>query len=452
MTIETITVPDFGDVQEITVLEILVKKGDTVKKEDSILTLESEKAVMEIPSPVDGTVKEILLAEGDTVQSGDSIAEVEVSESETEEAASEKEPPPSTEPEPETEPAPAATDQAEESELAAAADQAEDSAAKQQQVQPQEVQESPASPAPEAAQDKQTFHATPSVRLYARELGVDLAMVVATGPKGRILKEDIQNVVKQKMQGASDSAEISYSIQVTQDDFTSFGETEVHPLTRIQKVSGPHLHKSWVKIPHVTHFEEADISELEHYRKKLNSSLADQGIRFSPLVFVIKAVTAALQKHPLFNCSLAAGDQLILKKYYNIGVAVDTPNGLVVPVVKNANTKGLKEIAAELKKLSSAAREAKLGIQDMQGASFTISSLGGIGGTNFTPIVSDPQVAILGLAKTTIQPVWNGEQFEPRSILPFSVSYDHRVIDGAEAARFCSTLAGYITDLRQILL
>jgi pyruvate dehydrogenase E2 component (dihydrolipoamide acetyltransferase) len=299
------------------------------------------------------------------------------------------------------------------------------------------------------------YHATPSVRAYARELGVDLGKVAATGPKGRILKEDVQKLVKQAMQSGgtvpATSGALPFS-DVPLEDFTKYGEVEDVPLGRIQKISGPHLHRSWVNIPHVTQFDEADITELEKFRKQMNTEAATDNLKFSPLVFVIKAVVATLKAFPLFNCSLVPGEKLIMKKYYHMGIAVDTPNGLVVPVVKNADRKGIKDIAVELGTLSGNARDGKLAIQDMQGATFTISSLGGIGGTGFTPIVNSPQVAILGLSRSFQKPVWNGETFVPRLTLPFSLSYDHRVIDGAEAARFCRALSNNIEDLRRALL
>jgi pyruvate dehydrogenase E2 component (dihydrolipoamide acetyltransferase) len=295
------------------------------------------------------------------------------------------------------------------------------------------------------------------VRSYARELGVDLSLVTATGPKGRILKEDVQQLVKQVLRDgaapAAGAAERSYFSEGPLEDFSTYGETEEVELGRIQKISGPHLHKSWVTIPHVTHFEEADITDLESFRKQINEEMRGENVKFSPLVFTVKALVATLKQYPLFNCSLVPGEaKLILKKFYNIGIAVDTPNGLVVPVVKNADQKGIREIAEDLALLSSNARAGKLSITDMQGATFTISSLGGIGGTGFTPIVNRPQVAILGLSRSYQKPVWNGEQFVPRLTLPFSLSYDHRVIDGAAAARFCRSLSSNIEDLRRALL
>ena len=432
MAIEKITVPDFGDVQEITVVDIYVKPGDSVEVEDPLIALESEKAVMDIPSPAAGTITEIKVQEGDTVASDDLILLMETTGSvsakgddaaHAAEQSTQETPPP---------PAPPSK-------------------------KPEEKVQEPA-PAP-ASQEEPAgdFHASPSVRNFARELDVDLAVIRATGPKGRILKEDVQNYVKQTMKGAASPggpAASPFSLPAAPlEDFSKYGDTEELELGRIQKISGPHLHRSWVSIPHVTHFDETDITELEKFRKQMNLEVQKDDTKFSPLVFVIKGVVATLKEYQLFNCSLdPTGDKVILKHFYNIGIAVDTPNGLVVPVVKNVDRKGIREIARELGKLSKDARDGKLSIGDLQGATFTISSLGGIGGSGFTPIVNSPQVAILGLSRSYMKPLWNGESFEPRLTLPFSLSYDHRVIDGAEAARFCRSLSSNIEDLRRALL
>ena len=287
------------------------------------------------------------------------------------------------------------------------------------------------------------FHATPSVRAFARQKQVDLAKVFGTGPNRRILKEDIL--------AARQQTSIAVSAQEPPlEDFSKYGKIEEVALGRIQKLSGPHLHKSWITIPHVTHFDEANISELERFRKELNNALREGEPSYSPLVFVTRAVAATLKEFPLFNCSLTPeGDKVILKKYYHIGIAVDTPKGLVVPVMKDVDGRGFKEIAAELQRLSSSARTGKLAIPDIQGATFTISNLGGIGGTGFTPIISSPQAAILGLSRSYMKPIWDGKQFMPQLTLPFSVSYDHRIIDGAEAARFCKALRLNIEDLKR---
>jgi len=306
----------------------------------------------------------------------------------------------------------------------------------------------------------QKSHASPSVRKFARELGVELSRVNGSGPKGRILLEDVQSFVKGVMSGSS-AAPVSGGgsgmgmslLPWPSLDFSKFGETELQPLSRIKKISGPNLHRNWVMIPHVTQFDDADITELEEFRKSANESLAKSGVKLTMLAFVIKASVSALKKFPAFNASLDAnGENLILKHYYHIGFAADTPNGLVVPVVKNADKKGIAEIAKEMAELSAQARDGKLKPADMQGASFTISSLGGIGGTKFTPIINAPEVAILGLSKSAIQPVWDGKQFAPRLIMPLSLSYDHRVIDGAMGARFIVYLGEVLADMRKTLL
>lgn len=434
MAIEQITVPDFGDVQEITVVDVYVKPGDKVEVEDPLVALESEKAVMDIPSPFAGTITEVKLQEGDTVGNDDLIVLLETGE-DTAQPAEVEEP----------QAAPAATVSTEPAEPAAA--EAEEPPAAE------EVGEE----ALAAQEPELDFHATPSVRSYARELGVDLGSLTATGPKGRILKEDVQNFVKQRVQagpaaGAAQTGGLPL-VDTPLEDFSKFGKIEEQELGRIKKISGPHLHRSWITVPHVTHFDEADITELEKFRKQMNQEVQKDDLKFSPLVFVIKGVVATLKEYPLFNSSLdSANNKIVLKHYYHVGIAVDTPNGLVVPVVKDADRKGIKEIAGELGSLSLAARDGKLSIADLQGATFTISSLGGIGGIGFTPIVNAPQVAILGLSRSYMKPVWNGEIFEPRLTLPFSLSYDHRVIDGAEAARFCRSLGSNIEDLRRALL
>lgn len=435
MATEKITVPDFGDVQEITVVDIYVKPGDTVEVEDPLVALESEKAVMDIPSPFSGTITEVKLQEGDTVSSDDLIALLETTGDDEQQTADE----PDQEAAEETAGTPSVA------------------ATEAPPPVPDEDPEDPEKSPEEKEESGGDFHASPSVRSYARELGVDLQAITATGPKGRILKEDVQKFVKQVVKnGPSSGTATGAGLQIDQpplEDFSKYGEIEIKELGRIQKISGPHLHRSWVTIPHVTHFDEADITELEKFRKQMNQEVQKDDLKFSPLVFVIKAVVATLKQYPLFNSSLdSANNSVIFKHYYHIGIAVDTPDGLVVPVVKDVDRKGIKEIAQELGDLSSRARNGKLSIGDLQGATFTISSLGGIGGTGFTPIVNAPQVAILGLCRSSMKPVWNGEQFEPRLTLPFSLSYDHRVIDGAEAARFSRSLGNNIEDLRRALL
>lgn len=421
MAIEKIKIPDFGEVQKIAVVEVFVSPGDRIEKEASLIALESEKAVMDIPSPFAGVIKEVLLKEEDVVSSGDIIALIETAEE---------------------------TGEVQESEPAGKPDIDEDaeSARETKEEVPETVPES----GPEKEQSlEQVFHATPSVRAFARQQQADLAKVAGTGPKGRIVKEDVLAMRQQP------TAALPGQEQAPLEDFSKYGEIEEVALGRIQKISGPHLQRSWVTIPHVTHFEEADITELERFRKGLNDALPEGEPSYSPLIFVIRAVAATLRQFPLFNCSLLpGGEKVVLKKYYHLGIAVDTPNGLMVPVIKNVGRRGLQDIAAELQRLSSSARAGKLAIPDIQGATFTISSLGGIGGTGFTPIISSPQAAILGLSRSTMKPVWDeqSESFSPRLILPFSVSYDHRIIDGAEAARFCKVLRMNIEDLKRTLV
>ncbi|MFM8467215.1 MAG: dihydrolipoyllysine-residue acetyltransferase [Oxalobacteraceae bacterium] len=440
-----IKVPDIGDFKEVEVIELLVKPGDTVKAEQSLITVESDKASMEIPSSHAGVVKALKVQLGDKVAEGSLILLLEASD------AGAAVPAPALSlaatPAPAAAPVPAT---------------AEGAAATVAQASP--VPAAAATPvasahASQATPVGQRAHASPSVRKFARELGVDLSRVHGTGPKGRILLEDVQGFVKGVMSGsatapvaAGGGAGMSL-LPWPSLDFTKFGQTSLEPLSRIKKISGPNLHRNWVMIPHVTQFDQADITELEEFRKSANESLAKSGVKLTMLAFVIKASVAALKKFPALNASLDAnGENLILKHYYNIGFAADTPQGLVVPVVKQADQKGIAEIAKDMGELSAQARDGKLKPADMQGASFTISSLGGIGGTAFTPIINAPEVAILGLSKSEIRPVWDGKQFSPRLMLPLSLSYDHRVIDGALGARFTVYLAEVLTDMRKTLL
>ena len=430
--LQDILVPDIGDFAEVEVIELMVKVGDTVKVEQSLLTVESDKASMEIPSSHAGVIKELKVKVGDKVAKGSLVAVIEASGAAPAAAA----PAPASA-------APAAPAPAQAAAAPAAA-----------------VASVPASPEP-AGNSKS--HASPSVRKYARELGVDLSRVTGSGPKGRILQEDIQKFVKAALAGTSGTAApakngsgVGLSLLPWPSlDFSKFGPTELLPLSRIKKISGPNLHRNWVMIPHVTQFDEADVTELEEFRKTSNDAYAKakSPVKLTMLAFVIKASVAALKKFPAFNSSLDAnGENLILKQYYNIGFAADTPNGLVVPVIKNADQKSIGQIAQEMGDLSAQARDGKLKPADMQGATFTISSLGGIGGTAFTPIINAPEVAILGLSKSAIKPVWDGKQFVPRLILPTSLSYDHRVVDGAMGARFSAYLAEVLGDLRKTLL
>jgi pyruvate dehydrogenase E2 component (dihydrolipoamide acetyltransferase) len=419
----------------VEVIELMVKVGDTIKVDQSLITVESDKASMEIPSSQAGVVKEIKVKVGDKVAEGSLLLIVEASGG----AAA----------------APAAVP-------AAAAPAAAPAAAAPAPA------AAPAAAAPAASQGSVATtglaHASPSIRKFARELGVDLGRVQGTGPKGRITQEDVQNFVKGVMSGAL-SAPAAASAPVSGGgmnvlpwpslDFSKFGETELQPLPRIKKISGPNLHRNWVMIPHVTQFEDADVTDLEQFRVDSNAATAKNkdATKLTMLAFVIKASVAALKKYPTFNSSLdEKGENLILKKFYNIGFAADTPNGLVVPVVKDADKKSVTQIAKEMGELSLAAREGKLKPADMQGATFTISSLGGIGGTAFTPIVNAPEVAILGLSKAAMKPVWDGKAFQPRLVMPLSLSYDHRVVDGASGARFAVYLAEVLADMRKILL
>ena len=442
MSMVEVKVPDIGDFKEVEVIEVMVKPGDTIKVDQSLVTVESDKASMEIPSSHAGVVKEIKIKLGDKVSEGSLLLLVEAAEGA---AASAPAATPAAAPAPA--PAPAAA--------APAPVPAAPAPAPESKPAPTAALE-PVSPAGAKA------HASPSVRKFARELGVDLAKVKGSGPKGRVVHEDVQNYVKAIVSGAATGAAPAAKggggagldlLPWPSLDFSKFGETELQPLSRIKKISGPNLHRNWVMIPHVTQFDEADITELEEFRKSSNEALAKSGVKLTMLAFVIKASVAALKKFPTFNSSLDAnGENLILKKYYNIGFAADTPQGLVVPVLKDADKKGIAQIAKEMGELSAQARDGKLKPADMQGATFTISSLGGIGGTAFTPIVNAPEVAILGLSKSEIKPVWDGKQFVPRLMLPLSLSYDHRVIDGAMGARFSVYLAEALSDMRKTLL
>ncbi|MGJ7606555.1 dihydrolipoyllysine-residue acetyltransferase [Variovorax sp. LT1R20] len=437
-----IKVPDIGDFKDVAVIELLVKPGDTIAADQSLITVESDKASMEIPSSAAGVLKELKVKVGDTVNIGDLIAILEGSAG----AAA---------------PAPA--------QAAAAAPAAATASA------PAPAAASPApaaSPAAAAPHDPTTApnaslpHASPSVRKFARELGVPLEEVKGSGPKGRITQEDVQGFTKAVMSGqastkasaakapagggSADGAALGL-IPWPKVDFTKFGPVERKDLSRIKKLSGANLHRNWVMIPHVTNNDEADITELEAFRVSTNKENEKSGVKVTMLAFVIKAVVAALKKFPDFNASLD-GDQLVYKQYFNIGFAADTPNGLVVPVLKDADKKGILQISAEMGELAKKARDGKLGSADMQGGCFSISSLGGIGGTHFTPIINAPEVAILGLSKGQMKPVWDGKQFVPRLTLPLSLSYDHRVIDGALAARFNAYLGQVLADYRRILL
>jgi pyruvate dehydrogenase E2 component (dihydrolipoamide acetyltransferase) len=452
MSLMEVKVPDIGDFKEVEVIELLVKQGDAIKADQSLVTVESDKASMEIPSSHAGVVKELKVKIGDKVAEGSLLLVLESAEA----AAA----------------APAASAAVAKSPAVAAVPAPAAARATNGNAQPTNGSTQPPAltlvesrPVAAIAQPQDSDgakpHASPSIRKFSRELGVDLVRVKGSGPKGRITHEDVQNYVKSVVSGGAVSAvPAARGTGVGLDllpwpslDFSKFGATELVPLSRIKKISGPNLHRNWVMIPHVTQYDEADVTELEEFRKASNAAMAKSGVKLTMLAFVIKASVAALKKFPAFNASLDAnGENLILKQYYHIGFAADTPNGLVVPVVKDADKKGIVEIAQEMGDLSAQAREGKLKPADMQGASFTISSLGGIGGTAFTPIINAPEVAILGLSRSEIKPVWDGKQFMPRLIMPISLSYDHRVIDGAMGARFSVYLAEVLADMRKTLL
>lgn len=442
MTVKSVPLPDIGNFKDLPVIEVLVAAGDRVEAEQSLITLESDKATMEIPAPFAGVVKKVLVKTDDTVNVGDIIVEMDADD-----AASPAPEPAKTAPAAVSAPAPepAAPAPVEAApEVAPAPIPAAAPANVENTTYPIN------SPTPGAV-----FHASPSVRAFARTLGVDLAKVSGTGAKGRIQKDDVTAFVKNTLtQSTSPAATAGGSIPPLPNiDFSQFGEIETVPLSRIQKRSGKHLSTCWLNIPHVTQFDETDITDLEAFRQSLKARAEKAGVKLTPLVFILKAVARALADYPKFNASLdASGENLILKKYIHIGVAVDTPNGLVVPVIRNVDRKGLFELSAELAEVSARARDGKLSSEDMSGGCFSISSLGGIGGTQFTPIVNGPEVAILGVSRSKMSPVWNGETFEPRLMLPLALSYDHRVIDGAQGARFITALSAVLSDLRELIL
>jgi pyruvate dehydrogenase E2 component (dihydrolipoamide acetyltransferase) len=443
-TIE-VKVPDIGDFHEVPVIEVFVKPGDIVKVDDAIVTLESDKATMDVPSPVAGVVEGVRVSVGEKVSEGTPLISLKTTETGAEPAS--RATPPSH---------PDNTDRAEppveRGERARPDTSASKSAAASERSAPADQRTE------EAEGAKSHAHASPGVRKFARELGADLAQVAGSGPKGRILKEDVQSFVKQTLAGGArgEGAARSGAFDVLpwpSPDFSKFGDTESAALPRIRKISGANLARNWVMIPHVTQFDDADITDLEALRTTLNREHAKAGVKITMLAFLIKASVAALRTFPDFNASLdATGETLTRKHYFNIGFAADTPNGLVVPVLKHADQKGIIEIAREMGELSAKAREGKLAPSDMQGGSFSISSLGGIGGTAFTPIVNAPEAAILGVSRSAMKPVWNGNEFVPRLMLPLSLSYDHRVIDGAQAARFVTYLSAVLADFRRALL
>lgn len=461
-------VPDIGDYSDIPVIEVLVAVGDTVKKDQGLVTLESDKATMEVPSSVAGVVKEIKVKVGDNLSEGKVVALIEVSEGQAQPAAA-------------AAPAPAAKTEAAETATKVepvattaepdklAARDIEQAAAKATQPAPAAAAAAPSAGAPssppvqfnaDSVLPQKVPYASPAVRVFARELGVDLNQLSGTEKGGRITKGDVQKFVKSALTGGGASSGGSVAaggglnlLAWPKVDFSKFGEVEVQPLSRIKKISGANLARNWAMIPHVTQFEQADITELEALRVALNKENEKAGIKLTMLAFLVKASAAALKKFPEFNASLdASGENLTLKKYFNIGFAADTPGGLVVPVIRDVDKKGVVQIAQESGELAKKARDGKLGPADMSGGCFSISSLGGIGGTAFTPIVNAPEVAILGVSKSSIQPVWNGKEFAPKLMLPLSLSYDHRVIDGALAARFTTYLSQVLADMRRVLL
>jgi len=445
-----VKVPNIGDFKDIPVIQLLVKQGDTVQKDDSLLVLESDKATLEVPAPSAGVISELRVKIGDKVSAGTLVALLEGGASAAPAASNGS--------------APAATNGNGKAKAAAPAFVAEPLPAAAPAA-PKNLEPAPAAAAPQQTQGDAGViaHASPGVRRFARELGVPLDQVTGSGPKHRILKEDIQSFVKQAISGGVSARGGGLSDlglpPWPKVDFAKFGPIEVQARTRIQKISAPGLARNWVMIPHVTQFDEADITELEAFRAHVNEENAKSegksegksGVKVSPLAFLMKAVVAALKKYPTLNSSLD-GENLIIKQYWNIGFAADTPQGLVVPVIKDADKKGILEIARETTELAAKARDGKLGPNDIQGATFTISSLGGIGGTAFTPIINAPEVAILGVSKSAVKPVWNGKEFAPRTMLPLSLSYDHRVVDGAAAARFTTHLAHVLADPLNMLL
>ena len=444
MSVIEVKVPDIGDFKDVPVIGVEVSPGDTVKAEDPLVTLESDKATMEVPAPASGVVKEIKLKVGDKVSEGTLVLLLET-------AADAPSPP-------------RGEGQGEGAAAAAPATLSPSpSPASGRGVPSEPIAPLPPVPPPAPAEiaaevaGGHKAHASPSVRRFARELGVDVALVKGTGPKGRILQEDVRSYVKGALaqpRGAAPATGGGAGLDLLPwptVDFAKFGPVESKPLSRIKKISGANLARNWVMIPHVTQFDEADIGELEALRVQLNKENEKAGIKVTMLAFLIKAAVAALKRFPDFNASLD-GENLVYKQYFHIGFAADTPNGLVVPVIRDADRKGVLEIAKEMGALSAKAREGKLGPAEMQGGCFSISSLGGIGGTAFTPIINAPEVAILGVSKSQTKPVWDGKAFQPRLMIPLSLSYDHRVIDGAQAARFTAYLAQVLADMRRVLL
>ncbi len=431
-SIKEILIPDIGDFDSVEIIEVLVNEGDEVEAEDSLITVESDKASMEIPSSESGKVVNIKVAVGDNVSQGSIILMMEVgADSSTESTTTEKK----------KEPAKGHHEQM--------------APAKSAPAKTSSGKASSDKPSPTVNIDETRFskaYASPSVRKFARELGVDLGKVEGTSRKGRINREDVKGFVKKTLTSKSSGSSLGVK-PMPEIDFSQFGEIETKPLSNINKLTGEFLHRNWVTVPHVTQFDEADITEMEAFRKQMGKEMEKEGIKITPLAFIIRAVVASLKAYPRFNSSLdVSGDNLILKKYFNIGVAVDTPNGLVVPVIKDADQKSLIEISQEIRELAKKARDKNLKPSEMKGGNFSISSLGGIGGTKFTPIVNAPEVAVLGVSRSKTEPLWDGKEFQPRLMLPLSLSYDHRVIDGADAARFTTHLSKMLSDIRRMMI
>jgi len=465
-TSKEVRVPDIGNYTDVPVIEVLVAVGDTVKRDQGLLTLESDKATMEVPAPFDGVIRELRVKLGDAVSEGSVVALMDAAD----EGAAAADAPKADTPASDT-PAPrnaAPTTPAPEkpAPARAAGDTGSDRPAppaSAERASPAAAQAADAPRRPpvrfdaDAVDPRKVAYASPAVRLFARELGVDLSKLGGSGRGGRIVREDVQAYVKAALAGGTPAAAAGKTggglelLPWPKVDFAKFGPVDSQPLSRIKKISGANLARNWAMIPHVTQFDQADITEMEAFRKKLGEE--NKEFKLTPLVFLIKAVVAALKKFPTFNASLDdGGATLVMKQYFHVGIAVDTPDGLVVPVIRDCDQKGLLALAAELGELSKKARERKLGPAEMSGGCFSISSLGGVGGTAFTPIINAPEVAILGVSKSSLQPVWNGREFAPRLMLPLSLSYDHRVIDGAEAARFTTYLGQQLGDVRRLLL
>ncbi len=436
-----IVVPDIGDFDQVPVIEILVKPGDAVEKEDGLITLESDKATMDIPSPAAGTIQSISVKVGDEIAQGSIVGVIELSD----DPATEQVQPP--------------TEQAHSGENDKAEPKPQAKAAPAQQTPPAIDPQNklpPIMPAPAVQAGITPAHASPGIRRYARELGVNLVAVRGTGAKGRILKEDIKAWVKYQLSAGAGAPVGNMGMgipPIPEVDFSAFGEIEAVPFTRIQKLSGPHLHRAWLNIPHVTHHDEADITLTEEFRQSLKEEAKQKNLRITLLSFIMKALVGCLKEFPTFNASLSAdGKGFILKKYFHIGIAVDTPNGLMVPVIRDVDRLSIYELSETIMDTSQRARDGKLKPDDLKGGCISVSSLGGIGGTAFTPIVNAPEVAILGVTRARMQPVWDGKEFEPRLMLPLDLSYDHRAIDGAQAARFMSHLASLFGDVRRLIL